>query len=138
MVRNWYLIDAKGQVLGRLASKIAKILMGKHKPEYMPHIDTGDYVVVINAKDIKLTGRKLTQKIYYRHSNYPGGLKVKNAKEMLETKPEEMIKLAVRGMLPKTILGKKMLKKLKVYRDETHPHTAQKPLPLDFKEVGLG
>jgi large subunit ribosomal protein L13 len=135
--RQWYLIDAKDRVLGRLAATIAKILMGKHKPQYVPHLDTGDFVVVINAEKVKLTGRKLTQKRYFRHSNYPGGLKARTAKEMLAQKPEDVIRLAVRGMLPKTVLGRKMLKKLKVYRGDTHPHASQRPVPLNFKEVGL-
>lgn len=137
METRWYLIDAEGQVLGRLASKIAKVLMGKHKPEYEPYRDTGDFVVVINAQKIRFTGKKLTQKLYFKHSNYPGGLRVRTAKEMLAVKPEDVLRLAVRGMLPKTVLGRKMLRKLKVYRGDTHPHEAQRPIPLNFKEVGL-
>ncbi len=129
--RNWYVINAEGKVLGRLASEIAKVLRGKHKPSYQPDVDCGDYVVVVNADKIRVTGKKLDQKIYYRHSNYPGGLKERNLKWMLENKPEEVIKLAVKRMLPKNRLGHRMLKKLKVYRGPDHPHSAQKPQPLE-------
>ena len=130
--RNWYLVDAKDQVLGRLASKIAMILMGKHKPHYTPHVDTGGFVVVVNASRIKLTGKKWDQKCYYRHSGYPGGLKVMRAKEMLQKKPVEILRHAVRGMLPKNHLGRRQLKKLKIYPGESHPHQAQQPVKLDL------
>jgi len=130
--RDWYVINAEGQVLGRLAAKIAVILRGKNKPLFTPHVDTGDFVVVINAEKVKLTGKKLYVKNYARHSGYPGGLRLINAKTMLEKKPEEVIKLAVRGMLPKNILGRKLIKKLKVYKGPEHPHKAQMP-----KEINL-
>lgn len=125
--RKWYLVDAKDAVLGRLAVKIADCLRGKKKPVFTPNIDTGDFVVVINAEKVKLTGRKLDNKIYYRHSNYPGGLKAETARERLKRCPEEIVKDAVWGMLPKGRLGRAMLKKLKVYRGSEHPHEAQKP-----------
>ncbi|MBN1225710.1 MAG: 50S ribosomal protein L13 [Deltaproteobacteria bacterium] len=130
--RSWYIIDAENKVLGRLATKIATILRGKHKPVVTPHMDTGDFVVVINAKKVHLTGRKLTDKIYYRHSGYPGGLKSMSAEEMLKKKPEDIIKLAVRGMLPKNKLGRKQLTKLKVYSGSHHPHKAQTPKALEY------
>ncbi len=130
--RDWYVIDAQGQVLGRLASFIAQRLRGKHRPDFTPHVDTGDFIVVINAEKIRLTGRKLDQKIYWRHSGYMGGIKLTPAKKMLATKPEEVIRLAVKRMLPKNRLGRKMLKKLKVYRGPEHPHQAQKPKPLEL------
>lgn len=130
--RDWYVINAEGQVLGRLAAKIAVILRGKNKPLFTPHVDTGDFVVVINAEKVKLTGKKFYVKNYARHSGYPGGLRLINAKTMLEKKPEEVIKLAVRGMLPKNILGRKLIKKLKVYKGPEHPHKAQMP-----KEINL-
>lgn len=130
--KDWYLVDAKGKILGRLASEIAKRLRGKHKPIYTPHVDTGDFVVVINADKIRLTGKKLTEKIYYRHSGYPGGIKSIAAGKMLKEKPERLINLAVRGMLPKNSLGRRMLKKLKVYRGEEHPHTSQNPHILEL------
>lgn len=130
--KDWYIIDAEGQVLGRLAAKIATLLRGKNKPIFTPHVDTGDFVVVVNAEKVKLTGKKLMKKNYAMHSGYPGGLRVANAKTMLERKPEDVIKLAVRGMLPKNILGRKLLKKLKVYRGPEHPHKAQMP-----KEITL-
>lgn len=125
--RKWYVVDAEGQTLGRLASKVASILRGKHKPEYTPHVDTGDYVIVINASKVHLTGDKLNKKIYYRHSGYPGGLKKMTAGEMLQKRPERMIELAVKGMLPKGRLGRKQGKKLFVYAGDSHPHQAQKP-----------
>lgn len=125
--RKWYLVDAKDAVLGRLASKVAVHLRGKNKSVFTPNIDTGDFVVVVNADKIRLTGRKLTDKVYYHHSGYPGGLKIRTAKELLEKKPEKMIKDAVWGMLPKNRLGRAMFKKLKVYRGSEHPHKAQKP-----------
>ncbi len=130
--RRWYVVDAKDKVVGRLASRIAMILMGKHKPHYTPHLDTGDFVVVINASRVRFTGRKWEQKCYYRHSGYPGGLKVRKAREVLESKPEEILRHAVRGMLPKNHLGRRLLKKLKIYPGETHPHQAQKPAQLEL------
>lgn len=130
--RSWYLIDAEDKVLGKLASKVAAILRGKHKPVFTPHVDTGDFVVVINAEKIHLTGRKLVSKLYYRHSGYPGGLKVMSAEEMLKKKPGNLIKLAVKGMLPKNRLGKKQLTKLKVYSGSDHPHKAQMPEMLEL------
>jgi large subunit ribosomal protein L13 len=128
--RTWYVIDAAGQRLGRLASQVAHVLRGKHKPEYTPHIDCGDYVIVINADKVELSGNKLEKKIYYRHSQHPGGLKATPASDMLAKHPEKMIELAVRGMLPRNSLGRRQLKKLKVYAGPDHPHEAQKPQPL--------
>lgn len=128
--RNWVVIDAKGQTLGRLASQIAKILMGKHKPEYTPHVDTGDYVVVINAKEITVTGKKSSQKKYFHYSGYPGGIRERTFAEMLEKHPTKPIEEAVKNMLPKTVLGRRMLKKLKVYAGAEHPHHVQNPKPL--------
>jgi len=125
--RKWYVVDCEGQTLGRISSEIAKVLMGKHKPIYTPHLDTGDYVIVINAEKIAVTGKKLDQKLYRRHSGHPGGLKETNLKTMLDKKPEEVIKHSVKGMLPKKALGAKMLKKLKVYKGTEHNHEAQKP-----------
>lgn len=125
--RKWLLVDASGKRLGRLASEIAEILRGKHKPTYTPHADTGDHVIVINAEKIELTGDKLTDKIYYRHSGYPGGIKARNAQEMLERFPERVIEIAVKGMLPKGPLGRKMAKKLHVYQGPEHKHQAQQP-----------
>lgn len=130
--REWFLIDAKGKVLGRLASEIAKILRGKHKPIYTPHVDTGDFVIVINAKDVLLTGKKENTKIYFRHSGYPGGAKILTAKEMRVKFPERLIYFAVKGMLPKNSLGRKMIKKLKIYPGSEHPHQAQKPKVLNI------
>ncbi len=129
--RNWYIVDAEGKVLGRLASVIAHRLRGKHRPDFTPHVDTGDFIVVINAEKILLTGKKLDQKIYWRHSGYMGGIKLRTAKKMLETKPEEVLRLAVKRMLPKNRLGRKMLKKLKIYRGPRHPHHAQQPKLLE-------
>ncbi len=125
--RKWYVIDAKDKVLGRVATETARILRGKHKPQFAPHMDTGDFVIIINASKVRLTGKKLQQKTYYRHSNYPGGLKSTRADKMLKEKPERMFQLAVRGMLPKNSLGRAQLTKLKIYADETHPHAAQQP-----------
>jgi len=130
--RDWYLVDADDKVLGRLASKIASILRGKEKPIFAPHVDTGDFVVVINAPKVRLTGRKLKDKMYYSHSGYPGGLKATAAKDLLEKKPEEVIRKAVKGMLPKNRLGRMQLKKLKVYRSHTHPHEAQQPRTVEL------
>ena len=131
--KKWVLIDAKGQTLGRLASTVATILRGKNKPEYTPHVDTGDYVIVINAADIKVTGKKLHDKIYYRHSDYVGGLKSATLSEMLAKKPEDVIFHAVKGMLPDGTLGDKMLTKLRVYAGADHEQTAQKPVVSEIK-----
>ncbi len=131
--KRWFLIDAKDKTLGRLSSEVAKILRGKNKVSYTPHADTGDFVVVINAEKIRVTGKKLRDKFYYRHTNYPGGLKSISLMKLLDEKPEEVIRHAVRGMLPKTPLGRRMLKKLKVYRGEEHRHQAQKPVPLNIE-----
>ena len=128
--RQWWILDATGQTLGRFASRIAKILMGKNKPNYTPNVDNGDFVVVVNAEKIRVTGKKLNQKVYYHYTGYIGNLKAETLKERLEKKPEEVIIDAVWGMLPKTRLGRKMIKKLKVYRGSEHPHIAQKPEPL--------
>jgi len=128
--RSWYLVDAKDKVLGRLSAKIAVILRGKHKVIYTPHIDTGDGVIVINASKVKVTGRKLKEKVYRRYSGYPGGLKEVNLQTMLDKKPEQVIKLAVSRMLPKGYLGRAMLDKLKIYADDKHKHTAQNPKEL--------
>jgi large subunit ribosomal protein L13 len=130
--RKWYVVDAENQTLGRLASEVAKVLRGKNKPIYTPHIDTGDYVIVINADKIKVTGRKLDQKKYYRHSDYVGGLKETSLREMLDKKPEKVVELAVKGMLPKGALGRQMYTKLHVYAGAEHPHAAQKPEVLTF------
>ncbi len=130
--RDWYVVDATDQVLGRLASQVAMRLRGKHKPIFSPHQDVGDFIIVINAAKVKLTGRKLDQKMYWRHSGYPGGIKGVVARKLLATKPEEVIRRAVKGMLPKNRLGRKLLKKLKVYPGPDHPHQAQKPQPLTF------
>ncbi len=128
--RTWHVIDANDAVLGRLASRAAMLLMGKHKPIYVPSIDTGDHVVIVNAAKVKLTGGKENQKIYRRHTGYPGGLIETGARRMRETRPERMIELAISGMLPKNKLGKQMYRKLNVYAGESHPHQAQKPTPL--------
>jgi len=130
--RDWYLVDATDRVLGRLASEIAKRLRGKHKPEYTPHADTGDYIVVINAENIKVTGNKFKNKTYYRHSGYPGGLKSINFEDLLTKSPTAAIEYAVKGMLPKGPLGRAMLKKLKVYSGPQHEHSAQQPLKLEL------
>ena len=130
--RKWYVVDATGLTLGRLASEVAKVLRGKNKPVFTPHIDTGDYVIVINAEKIKVTGKKLDQKIYYHHSDYVGGMKETTLKEMLAKKPEKVIELAVKGMLPKGPLGREMYTKLHVYAGAEHPHAAQKPEQLTF------
>ena len=131
--RKWYVIDAQGQTLGRLSSEIAKILRGKNKPTFTPHIDTGDNVIVINAEKIKVTGKKMDQKIYYKHSDYPGGMRETTLKEMLDKKPTDVITLAVKGMLPKGPLGRSMIEKLHVYAGAEHPHAAQKPEALEIK-----
>lgn len=128
--RKWFWVDAEGQILGRTASRIAQILRGKHKPMWAPHVDVGDFVVVINADKIRLTGRKAEQKRYIHHSGYPGGLKIMPYKRLLSMKPESVLLQAVKGMLPHNRLGRKMLKKLKIYASPEHPHQAQKPEPL--------
>jgi len=130
--RAWLVIDAKDKVLGRLASTIATKLRGKDKPSFTPHVDSGDFIIVVNADKIKVTGTKMDDKFYYRHSNYPGGLKETNLRKMLATKPERVIQHAVRGMLPKTRLGRAQLKKLKVYAGSEHPHQAQQPAQLEL------
>ncbi len=130
--RDWYVVDAEGKTLGRLASEIASRLRGKHKPVYTPHVDTGDFVIVVNAGKVVLTGKKLTDKMYYSHSGYPGGLKSIAAGKLLQTRPEEVLRIAVRGMLPKNTLGRQMLRKLKIYKDSTHVHEAQSPRTLEL------
>ena len=130
--RQWYEVDVAGKTLGRVASEIAKLLRGKHKPTYTPHMDTGDYVVVVNAGQVHLTGRKMKQKQYQHHSHYPGGLTSTPYGEMLEKEPEKVIKKAVKGMLPNNKLGRKMIKKLKIYADAEHPHQAQQPKELEL------
>jgi len=129
---KWWLVNAEGAVLGRLASEIAGRLRGKHNPMFTPHVDTGDCVIVINADKIVLTGRKMDQKIYYRHSGYIGGLKAITARKLMEKRPEDLIRFAVKGMLPKNRLGRKLIKKLKIYKDGRHPHEAQQPEALNF------
>jgi large subunit ribosomal protein L13 len=129
--RNWYVVDASGRTLGRLATQIADALRGKRKPEYTPHVDTGDFVIVVNAEKIAVTGDKLSQKRYYRHSGYPGGLRSRTLRDMLERRPEEVIRKAVRGMMPRSRLGRKQLTKLKVYAGPDHPHAAQRPQPME-------
>ncbi len=131
--RDWLLIDASGLTLGRLATQIADALRGKRKPTYTPHIDTGDFVIVVNAEKISVTGNKLADKKYYRHSGYPGGLKVRTLGEQLERRPEEVIRKAVKGMLPRNRLARKQLTKLKVYAGPDHPHVAQKPQPMEIR-----
>ena len=130
--RAWHVIDAESAALGRVASRAAMLLMGKHKPTYTPHIDTGDHVIIINAAKLKLTGNKEGQKLYRRHTGYPGGLIETGAQKMRQTRPEKMLELAVSGMLPKTKMGKQMYRKLKVYAGNQHPHDAQKPVTLDM------
>lgn len=130
--RQWFVVDAQGKVLGRLASRIAAVLRGKHKPTFTPHVDGGDFVVVVNAEKVRLTGRKLHQKVYYWHTGYPGGIKSATAAQLLERKPEWVIQKAVQRMLPKNPLGRHMLRKLKVYRGPEHPHAAQQPKPLEL------
>jgi large subunit ribosomal protein L13 len=131
--RTWFVVDATDKPLGRLASEIARILRGKHKPTFTPHVDTGDFVVVVNADKVKLTGQKLDKKFYYRHSGIPGGFKATPYRALLADKPEFPIEKAVKGMLPHNVLGRQMAKKLHVYATADHPHTAQKPQPLTFK-----
>jgi large subunit ribosomal protein L13 len=134
--REWFVVDARDKLLGRLASEVAYVLRGKHKPIYTPHMDTGDYVIVINAGQVRVTGRKLDQKIYYRHSGYPGGLRQISLRDQLAKDPTKVIEAAVRGMLPRNRLGRQMIKKLKVYAGETHPHQAQQPRELPLSRVG--
>ncbi|MES2218776.1 MAG: 50S ribosomal protein L13 [Pseudomonadota bacterium] len=129
---NWYIVDAAGKTLGRLASQVATRLRGKHKPEYTPHVDTGDYIVVINAEQIKVTGNKAKDKIYYNHSGYVGGMKETSFEKLLAKHPERVFEIAIKGMLPKNPLGRAMYRKLKVYAGVDHPHTAQQPKILDF------
>lgn len=131
-VHNWYIVDAAGKTLGRLASEVARRLRGKHKPEYTPNVDTGDYIVVINASQVKVTGNKAKDKVYYSHSGYPGGIKEITFEKLLAKKPEEVIEIAVKGMLPKNPLGRDMYRKLKVYAGSTHPHASQQPQQLDL------
>jgi len=130
VAREWYLVDAEGQTLGRLATTIADTLRGKRKPQYTPHVDTGDFVIVVNAEKISVTGNKLDQKHYYRHSGYPGGLRSRTLREQLQRRPTEVIRTAVKGMLPKNRLARQQLTKLKVYAGSEHPHAAQNPRPL--------
>jgi large subunit ribosomal protein L13 len=130
---GWYVVDAQGKVLGRLAAQIAVRLRGKHKPQYTPHVDTGDYIVVVNAAKVRVTGRKPERKIYYRHTEFPGGLRQTNFAKLQAKKPERVLKLAVKGMLPKGPLGYAMIKKLKIYAGATHPHSAQQPKALEIQ-----
>lgn len=130
--RQWYVVDATGQTLGRLSTRIARILRGKHKPMYSPSVDCGDFVVVINADKIEVTGRRLEQKMYYRHSGYPGGLTETSLRDMLRTHPTRPLEIAIKGMLPKNVLGRQMYKKLKVYAGPDHPHAAQLPQALEL------
>lgn len=132
--RDWYVIDASGKVLGRLATEIARRLRGKHKAEYTPHVDTGDYIIVTNAEKVTVTGRKYKEKIYYHHSGFPGGIKSIAFDKLQQKKPERIIELAVKGMLPKNSLGREMYRKLKVYIGNEHPHTAQQPKQLEIEE----
>jgi large subunit ribosomal protein L13 len=132
--RSWFVVDAEGQTLGRLATRVADTLRGKRKPQYTPHVDTGDFVVVVNAEKVSVTGKKLDDKIYYRHSGYPGGLKARSLREELERRPTEVIRKAVKGMLPRNRLGRAQLRKLKVYAGPEHPHEAQRPEPLGMED----
>jgi large subunit ribosomal protein L13 len=131
VTREWYLVDAEGKTLGRLATQIADTLRGKRKPQYTPHVDTGDFVIVVNAEKIAVTGNKLDQKRYYRHSGYPGGLRSRTLREQLERRPTEVLRVAVKGMLPKNRLARQQITKLKIYAGPEHPHGAQNPRPLD-------
>ena len=132
--RDWFVVDATDKVLGRLATEVAKRLRGKHKAEYTPHVDTGDNIIVINADKVRVTGRKMTDKMYHRHTGYPGGLKSISFEKLIAKKPEKVIELAVKGMLPKNILGREMYRKLKVYAGAEHPHTAQQPQILELED----
>ncbi len=136
--RRWLLIDASGRVLGRLATEVAVLLRGKHKPIFSPHLDTGDFVVIVNAERVVLTGKKLKDKVYYRHSGYPGGIKATTAEQMMRSHPTRILEAAVRGMLPKTKLGAALFRKLKVYAGPTHPHASQQPTPFVKKTVKEG
>lgn len=135
ITRSWHVVDADGMVLGRLATEVATILRGKHKPIYAPHMDTGDHVIVVNASGVVLTASKADQKMAYRHSGYPGGLKSERYRDLLDQRPEEVVRRAVRGMLPRTRLGRQQLAKLKVYAGPDHPHQAQQPEPLDLPDA---
>ena len=130
--RKWFVVDAEGQTLGRLAAEVAKVLRGKHKPTFTPHVDTGDYVIVVNAAKVKLTGKKLIQKTYFHHSGYPGGAKFTQAGHMLEARPERVVEMAVRGMLPHNSMGRTMIKKLRVYKGAQHDLAAQKPVAIEL------
>ena len=131
--RRWYVVDAEGQTLGRLATEIARILRGKNKPQYTPHVDTGDFVVVVNAEKVVVTGKKAKQKVYRRHSGYPGGLKVTSYEQMMERRPTEILRKAVKGMMPKNRLARQQLRKLKIYAGPEHPHAAQNPQPYEVR-----
>ena len=131
--RGWYIVDASGKVLGRVAAEIARRLRGKHKPEFTPHVDTGDYIVVVNADKLRVTGNKMKDKLYHRHSTYPGGIYTTNFEKLQARQPERVLQLAVKGMLPKGPLGYAMLRKMKVYAGDKHPHTAQQPKTLEIK-----
>jgi large subunit ribosomal protein L13 len=133
--RNWYVVDAEDKVLGRLAAEVATILRGKHKPQFTPHMDTGDFVIIVNAEKIKLTGKKWEKKTYYWHTGYPGGLRSRTATELRSRQPEEIIRKAVWGMMPKNSLGRNQMKKLKIYAGPEHPHMAQMPEPLEAREA---
>jgi large subunit ribosomal protein L13 len=135
ITRAWHVIDAEGIVLGRLATEVATLLRGKHKPTYAPHVDTGDFVIIVNAEKVALTGNKREQKFAYRHSGYPGGLRKRSFGEMLDTKPERLVEKVVKGMLPKNKLGRAQVKKLKVYAGPEHPHKAQQPQPFEFNKI---
>jgi large subunit ribosomal protein L13 len=134
ITREWYLVDAEGKTLGRLATQIADTLRGKRKPQYTPHVDTGDFVIVVNAEKIQVTGNKLDQKRYYRHSGYPGGLRSRTLREQLERRPTEVLRVAVKGMLPKNRLARQQITKLKIYAGPEHPHEAQNPKPLESEQ----
>jgi len=134
VAREWYLVDAEGKTLGRLATQIADTLRGKRKPQYTPHVDTGDFVIVVNADKIAVTGNKLDQKRYYRHSGYPGGLRSRTLRDQLERRPTEVLRVAVRGMLPKNRLARQQITKLKIYAGPEHPHAAQNPKPLNLEQ----
>ena len=132
ITRTWHVVDADGMVLGRLATEVACLLRGKHKPIYAPHVDTGDHVIVVNADKVVLTAGKAEKKLEYRHTGYPGGLRTRKYSDLMATRPEEVVRKAIKGMLPKTSLGRSMLRKLKVYTGPTHPHAAQAPVPFDI------
>ena len=133
VTRDWYIVDATGKVLGRVATEIARRLRGKHKPEFTPHVDTGDYIVVVNAEKLRVTGNKAKDKLYHRHTTYPGGIRTTNFEKMQAKHPERVLTLAVKGMLPKGPLGYAMIKKMKIYPGESHPHSAQQPKPLQIE-----